>query len=58
MMKTKQNQRVLHQFHAMIAFTNQERVLSDTIVEVIKAALLKQLSKDIWSNLMEKHPEI
>ena len=38
--------------------TTKECVLSDQIVEVIKTAFSKQLSKDIWSDLMEKYPQI
>ena len=38
--------------------TTKECILSDQIVEVIKTAFSKQLSKDIWSDLMEKYPQI
>ena len=38
--------------------TTKECILSDQIVEVIKTAFSKQLSKDIWSDLMQKYPQI
>ena len=38
--------------------TTKECVLSDQVLEIIKTAFTKQLSKDIWSDLMEKYPQI
>ena len=38
--------------------TTNESVLPDEVLEVIKTAFSKQLSKDIWSDLMEKYPVI
>ena len=38
--------------------TTKECILSDQIVEVIKTAFSKHLSKDIWSDLMERYPQI
>ena len=39
-------------------YTTTECILCDQIVEVIKTAFSKQLSKDIWSDLMEKYLQI
>ncbi len=44
----------LNQFYA----TAKECVLSEPVIEIIKTAFSKQLGKDIWSNLMEKYPQI
>ena len=38
--------------------TTKESILPDEVLEVIKTAFSKQLSKDIWSDLMEKYPPI
>ena len=38
--------------------TTKESVLPDEVLEVIKTAFSKQLSKDIWSDLIEKYPPI
>jgi hypothetical protein len=38
--------------------STKECVLSDPVLEVIKTAFSKQLSKDVWSDLMEKYPQI
>jgi hypothetical protein len=35
--------------------STKECVLSDPVLEVIKTAFSKQLSKDVWSDLMEKY---
>lgn len=38
--------------------TTKESAVSDEILAVIKTAFSKQLTKDVWSNLMEKYPQI
>ena len=38
--------------------TTKESILPDEVLEVIKTAFSKQLSKNIWSDLMEKYPPI
>ncbi len=44
----------LNRFYA----TAKECVLSEPVIEIIKTAFSKQLGKDIWSDLMEKYPQI